>query len=54
VHTEEYGTRSSTVVLVPAGSGRPHVEVADGHPCTHGFEDVTYLWTATAPDAPSH
>ena len=53
VHTEEYGTRSSTIVLVPSGADRPHVEVADGHPCTHRFEDVSYLWTALPSDAPS-
>ena len=52
VHTDEYGTRSSSVIVVPAGPGRPHVEVAAGHPCTHRFEDVSYLWTASAPDAP--
>ncbi len=46
VHAEDYGTRSSTMVVVPAGVGaRPVVEVADGHPCTAAFVDVSALWT---------
>jgi uncharacterized protein with NRDE domain len=47
VHTDSYGTRSSTIVSVPAGSGpptHPRVLVADGHPCTEPFVDVTDLF----------
>jgi len=45
VHTDEYGTRSSTLVRVPAESGqRPRVLVADGHPCEFPFVDVTHLF----------
>jgi uncharacterized protein with NRDE domain len=44
-HTERYGTRSSTLVAVPADTGRPPtVSVADGHPCTSPFADATGLW----------
>ncbi len=45
VHTETYGTRSSTLVRVPASPGElPQVYVADGHPCTAPFVDVTDLF----------
>lgn len=45
VHTESYGTRSSTLVRVPAAAGdHPQVFVADGHPCTSPFVDVTNLF----------
>ncbi len=47
VHTDTYGTRSSTIVSVPAGAGpatHPRVLVADGHPCTEPFADVTDLF----------
>jgi len=45
VHTDSYGTRSSTLVSVPAAPGRaPRVLVADGHPCTSPFVDVTHLF----------
>jgi uncharacterized protein with NRDE domain len=45
VHTDGYGTRSSTLVAVPVATGhRPRVLVADGHPCTSPFVDVTDLW----------
>jgi uncharacterized protein with NRDE domain len=45
VHSESYGTRSSTLVRVPVETGpRPTVRVADGHPCTSPFEDATGLW----------
>jgi hypothetical protein len=45
VHTESYGTRSSTLVRVPGDPrSRPTVLVADGHPCTAPFVDVTGLW----------
>jgi uncharacterized protein with NRDE domain len=46
VHTESYGTRSSTIVYVPAGAGgQPRVLVADGHPCTSPFRDASELWS---------
>jgi hypothetical protein len=47
VHTDAYGTRSSTLVSVPADVGpgsSPRVFVADGHPCTEPFIDVTDLF----------
>jgi uncharacterized protein with NRDE domain len=45
VHTESYGTRSSSVVRVPGDpESRPTVLVADGHPCSASFVDVTGLW----------
>ncbi|MGD0380999.1 MAG: NRDE family protein [Acidimicrobiales bacterium] len=47
VHTETYGTRSSTLVRVPAPSSRhPQVLVADGHPCTSAYVDMTDLFQA--------
>ena len=49
VHTETYGTRSGSVVAVPAGARAPRVWVADGAPCTAPFEDAADLWRA--PDA---
>ena len=46
VHTEKYGTRSSTIVRVRAEEAElPDVLVADGHPCTAPFADVGILWT---------
>ena len=45
VHTEDYGTRSSTLIVVPARPDRPpEVRYADGHPCTSPFIDVTAWW----------
>jgi len=47
VHTDAYGTRSSTLVSVPSGVGpgcSPRVFVADGHPCTAPLVDVTDLF----------
>ncbi len=42
VHTDTYGTRSSTLVRVPARPAlHPQVWVADGHPCTSPFLDVS-------------
>ena len=50
VHTDDYGTRSSTLVGVPAVTdGRPQVLVADGHPCTAPWANVTALLDAGAP-----
>jgi len=45
VHAEDYGTRSSTLVAVPAAEqDPPEVWVADGPPCTAPFTDVTTWW----------
>jgi uncharacterized protein with NRDE domain len=53
VHTDSYGTRSSTVVCVPvADSERPRILVADGHPCTAPFSQASHLWDAPLVDAP--
>jgi uncharacterized protein with NRDE domain len=46
VHTENYGTRSSTMIGVPADvRALPDMLVADGPPCTAPFVDVSALWT---------
>lgn len=45
VHTDEYGTRSSTIVSVASSPARhPQVLVADGHPCTSPYVDATDLF----------
>ncbi|MGD0254870.1 MAG: NRDE family protein [Acidimicrobiales bacterium] len=45
VHTEKYGTRSSTIVRVPAREdAQISVSVAHGHPCTTPFVDADGLW----------
>ena len=45
VHTDGYGTRSSTLVRVPRSvTDRPQVRVAPGPPCTTAFVDGTGLW----------
>ncbi len=45
VHIEEFGTRCSTLVRVPAAvSGRPQVSVSDGPPCTAPLCDVSGWW----------
>ena len=47
VHTDTYGTRSSSVVRVPADGGeRPSVLVTDGHPCRSDFVSADGLWSA--------
>jgi len=47
VHSEDYGTRSSTVIRVgPDPAVRPEVLAADGPPCTSPFVDATSLWAA--------
>jgi len=47
VHTAEYGTRSSSLIRVPADRrALPEVSVADGHPCTSSFADVSTMWSA--------
>lgn len=44
VHGEEYGTRSSMIVLVPIEDRPITVLVADGRPCTTPFTDETWRW----------
>jgi uncharacterized protein with NRDE domain len=44
VHTEDYGTRSSALIRVPAADAPPEVLYADGHPCTSPFLDAGALW----------
>jgi len=44
VHSTSYGTRSSTLVAVPAEVDPPSVWVAVDHPCSAPFTDVTELW----------
>ncbi len=45
VHAGPYGTRSSTIVLVPrARRPAPSVRFTAGPPCTSPFEDATGLW----------
>jgi hypothetical protein len=45
VHTDGYGTRSATLVRVPAVTdGEPQMLVADGPPCVTSFVDVTASW----------
>lgn len=47
VHTDGFGTRSATLVRVPAAAGaHPEMQVADGPPCTAPFVDVTRRWTS--------
>jgi uncharacterized protein with NRDE domain len=49
VHGESYGTRSSTIVLVPEGRERATVLVADGRPCSTPFTDETARWPIAVP-----
>lgn len=43
VHAEEYGTRWSGVVTVPAGAGAPpRLRYAPGPPCRHPFVDAAW------------
>ena len=45
VHTDDYGTRSAAMVVVPeAAEAMPEMLVADGPPCTTPFVDATSLW----------
>ena len=48
VHLEAFGTRSSCLVRVRAGSVPPCMWVADGPPCTTDYEDVSGLWALPA------
>jgi uncharacterized protein with NRDE domain len=45
VHTTDYGTRSSTLLVVPADpAATPRVHHANGAPCTEPFRDESPLW----------
>ena len=45
VHAGAYGTRSASIVLVPADrSAEPIVHLARDRPCEAPFEDVSALW----------
>jgi uncharacterized protein with NRDE domain len=44
VHAGPYGTRSSSIVIVPAGPAPPRIRVADGPPCTTAFVDAAIAW----------
>lgn len=47
VHTDSYGTRSSTIVCVPSSEDELiSVSVADGNPCSTPFSDASPLWKA--------
>ena len=49
VHTENYGTRSSSIIRLFGSEDRPpEVLYADGHPCRSPFLDAGALWTAPA------
>lgn len=49
VHAGPYGTRSSTIILVPPGAASPRVLFADGPPCRAAFEERSSLWTDPLP-----
>jgi len=40
VHAGAYGTRSSTIIVVPPGSSAPRIRFADGPPCTTPFAEL--------------
>ncbi|MET0595878.1 MAG: NRDE family protein [Polyangiaceae bacterium] len=45
VHAGPYGTRSSSIVLVPSDrAARPVVHIAEGRPCETPLRDVTKMW----------
>ena len=47
VHTGDYGTRSATLIVIPAASDAlPRVCYADGPPCTTPLKDESQLWSA--------
>ncbi len=52
VHADGFGTRSSTIITVPA-VGRPAMLVADGKPCITPMRDATALWTTDQVPEPS-
>ena len=47
VHTGHYGTRSATLIVIPAASdAMPRVYYADGPPCITPLKDASQLWSA--------
>jgi uncharacterized protein with NRDE domain len=44
VHLEEFGTRSSCLVRVPADGTPPHVWAADGAPCSTPYVELADPW----------
>jgi uncharacterized protein with NRDE domain len=45
VHTADYGTRSATIIMIPATTkDLPRVHYADGAPCRAPFVDSSHLW----------
>jgi uncharacterized protein with NRDE domain len=52
VHGDDFGTRSSAIISVPA-AGLPEMLIADGKPCVTPLRDVTTLWTADPVPEPS-
>jgi uncharacterized protein with NRDE domain len=52
VHGDDFGTRSSAIISVPA-AGLPEMLIADGKPCVTPLRDVTTLWTAEPVPEPS-
>ncbi len=51
VHSDDYGTRSSTIVVVPPTVGAfADVRYVDGAPCVNPWQDATALWPAPRPD----
>ncbi len=46
VHAGAYGTRSSSIVVVPEGPGPPRLWFTRGPPCTSPFEEASPLWRA--------
>jgi uncharacterized protein with NRDE domain len=53
VHLEDFGTRSSCLVRVPAGDAPPRIWVADGPPCVTPYAEVTDLWGASGSPTPA-
>lgn len=48
VHTEKYGTRSSTIVSIPDAPQSPAVWYSDGPPCQSELVTAAELWRAPA------
>src|SRR5260370_30919233 len=47
VHTEHYGTRSATLIVIPAASSAmPRGYYSDRPPCTTPLQDASQLWSA--------
>ena len=41
VHAGAYGTRSSSIIIVPPGTLPPRIRFADGAPCTTAYKEFT-------------